>query len=43
MKFMRRTADYTKWDHKRNEEIVDNVKTKAETGYIQNHQRKRNM
>jgi len=26
MKFMRRTAGYTKWDHKRNEVILDKLK-----------------
>jgi len=28
MKFMRRTAGYTKWNHKRNEDILDILKIK---------------
>jgi hypothetical protein len=31
---------YTKWDHKRNEDIFDKLKVKPVIGYIQTYQRK---
>jgi len=40
MKFMKRTSDHTKWDHKRNENILDKLKIKPMTNYIQNYRRK---
>jgi len=40
MKFMWRTAGYTKWDQKRNEDILDKLKIRPLTYYIQNYQRK---
>jgi hypothetical protein len=42
MKFMRGTAraGYTKWDHKRNEDILDEIKVKPVTYFIENYQRK---
>jgi hypothetical protein len=35
MKFMRRTTGYTKWDHRRNEEILDKIKIKPVIDYSQ--------
>jgi hypothetical protein len=40
MKFVQGTAGYTKWDHKRNEDILDKLKIKPIIDYIQNYQRK---
>jgi hypothetical protein len=40
MKFMHIAAGYTKWDHKRNEDIVDEMKIKLMVDYVQNYQRK---
>jgi hypothetical protein len=40
MTFMRRTAGYTKWDHKRNGDTLNKLKIKPVMGYIQNYQRK---
>jgi hypothetical protein len=34
MKFMRRTAGYTKWDVKRNEEVLKEVKVESILDYI---------
>jgi hypothetical protein len=39
MKSMQRTAAYTKWDHKRNEDILDKPKIKPVIDRIQNYQR----
>jgi hypothetical protein len=40
MKFICRIACYTKWDQKRNEDILDELKMKPMIDYIQNYQRK---
>jgi hypothetical protein len=40
MKFTGRTVGYTNWDHKRNESILDKLKTKPLIDYFQNYQRK---
>jgi hypothetical protein len=37
MKFVRRTASYTKWGHKRNEDILTELKTKAATDDIKHY------
>jgi hypothetical protein len=39
MKFQQRTGNYTKWDHKRNEDILDKLKIKPVIDYIHNYQR----
>jgi hypothetical protein len=38
MKFMRRTAGYTKWDHKRNEDILTELKIEPMIHYIKHYQ-----
>jgi hypothetical protein len=38
MKFMRRTAGYTKWDLKRNEEVLKEFKVEAIVYYICRYQ-----
>jgi hypothetical protein len=38
MKFMRKTAGYTKWDHKRNEDILTELKIEPMTDYIKHCQ-----
>lgn len=38
MRFMRRTAGYTKWDHKRNEEIMDELGLEPILQHIQHYQ-----
>jgi len=38
MKLMRRTAGYTKWDHKIYEDILNEHKIKPAVDYIQNYQ-----
>jgi hypothetical protein len=38
MKFMRKTAGLTLWDHKRNEEILKNLKVEPIFKFIQNYQ-----
>jgi hypothetical protein len=43
MKFIQRTAGFTKWDHRRTEEILNKLKIKSMTVYIQNYQKWRNM
>jgi len=40
MKFMRRTAGYTKWDQERNEKISDKLKIRPVICHIQNYQKK---
>jgi len=40
MKFMQRTACYTKWDHRRNEDTTGKLKIKPVIDYIHNYQRK---
>jgi len=40
MKFIWKTAGYTKWDHKTNEDILDKLKIKSLTDCIQNYQSK---
>jgi hypothetical protein len=40
MKFMERTAGYTKWNHKTNVYILIKLKIKPLLYYIQNYQRK---
>jgi hypothetical protein len=35
--FMRKTADLTLWDHKRNEEILKNLKVETIFKFIQNY------
>jgi hypothetical protein len=40
MKSMWRTVGYTKWDHKINQNILDKLKIKPMTDYIQHYQRK---
>jgi len=40
MIFMRRTAAYTKWDHKTNEDTLDKLQVKPMIQYIQNYRRK---
>jgi hypothetical protein len=37
MKFMRKTAGLTLWDHKRNEEILKNLKVEPIFKFIQNY------
>jgi len=37
---MWKTASYIKWDHERNEDILDKLEIKLVTDYIQNYQRK---
>jgi hypothetical protein len=37
MKFMRKTAGLTLWDHKRNEEILKNLKVEPVYKFIQNY------
>jgi hypothetical protein len=37
MKFMRKTAGRTLWDHKRNEEILKNLKVEPISKFIQNY------
>jgi hypothetical protein len=41
MKFMRRTAGYTKWDVKRNEEVLKEVKVEPILDYICRYQNNR--
>jgi hypothetical protein len=38
MKFMRRTAGYTKWNHKRNEDILLELKIQPMIDYIKHYQ-----
>jgi hypothetical protein len=38
MKFMRKTAGFTLWDHKRNEVILKNFKVEPISKFIQNYQ-----
>jgi hypothetical protein len=38
MKFTRRTLDYTKWDHKRNEDILTELKIEPMIDYIKHYQ-----
>jgi hypothetical protein len=38
MKFTQRTTGYMKWDHKRDEDIITELKIKPVTDYIQNYQ-----
>jgi hypothetical protein len=38
MKFMRRTAGYTKWDHKRNDDILKELKIESMIDYIKHYQ-----
>jgi hypothetical protein len=40
MKFVRRTAGYSKWGQERNEAILDKLKIKPVMDCIQNYQRK---
>jgi hypothetical protein len=40
MKFIGKTTGYTKWDHTRNEDILDKQQIKPVTDYVQNYQRK---
>jgi 1,2-phenylacetyl-CoA epoxidase PaaB subunit len=40
MKFIRKTAGFTLWDHKRNEEILKNLKVEQVSKFIQNYQAK---
>jgi len=40
---MQRTADYTKWNEKRNEDALNKLKIKPRIGNIQNFQRKWNI
>jgi len=42
MKFLRKTTGYTKWEHKRDEDILDKLRIKLVIDYIQNYQRKWN-
>jgi hypothetical protein len=37
MKFMRKTAGLTLWDHKRNEDILKNLKIEPVSKFIQNY------
>jgi hypothetical protein len=37
MKFMRKTSGLTLWDHKRNEEILKNLKVEPVSKFIQNY------
>jgi hypothetical protein len=37
MKFMRKTAGLTLWDHKRNEEILKNLKVEPVSKFIQSY------
>jgi hypothetical protein len=37
MKFMRKTAGFTLWDHKRNERILKNLKVEPIPKFIQNY------
>jgi len=37
MKFLQRTACYTKWDQKRKEDILDKQKIKPVIDYVQNY------
>jgi hypothetical protein len=37
MEFMRKTAGLTLWDHKRNEEILKNLKVETVSKFIQNY------
>jgi hypothetical protein len=37
MKFMRKTADLTLWDHKMNEEVLNNLKVEPIFKFIQNY------
>jgi hypothetical protein len=37
MKFLRKTAGLTIWDHKRNEEILKNLKVEPVSKFIQNY------
>ena len=38
MRFMRHTAGYTKWDHKRNEDILHELYIEPVLGYIHQYQ-----
>jgi hypothetical protein len=40
MKFIQSRGGYIKWDHKRNEDILDKLKIKPLLIYIENFQRK---
>jgi len=37
MKFVRKTADYTKWDHKRSKTNLDILKVKQMIYYVTNY------
>jgi hypothetical protein len=38
MKFMRKTAGFTLWDHKRNDAILKNLRVEPISKFIQNYQ-----
>jgi len=42
MKLVWRTGSYTKWDYKRNEDILGKLKIKPVIDYVQNYQKKWN-